>query len=110
MRLPFFCFMDSIDTIDFIDSIDFIDAIDLIDTAMAMILHFKPRLSIRQLFFLACLFVGTVAMGQQYKGTYWHNGSTFITVNQSVNINFCQVAFTVAFSLEIPTDKKDFHE
>ena len=80
--------MDSIDTIDFIDSIDFIDARDLIDTAMAMILHFKPRLSIRQLFFLACLFVGTVAMGQQYKGTYWHNGSTFISVldeNDSAN-------------------------
>ena len=47
---------------------------------MVMIQQIKSSLSMRQVFFLACLFVGTLAMGQQYKGTYWHNGSTFITV------------------------------
>jgi hypothetical protein len=45
-----------------------------------MIQQIKSSLSMRHVFFLACLFVGTLAMGQQYKGTYWHNGSTFITV------------------------------
>ena len=47
---------------------------------MVMIQQIKSSLSMRQVFFLACLFVGTLAMGQQYKGTYWHNGATFITV------------------------------
>ena len=45
-----------------------------------MIIQFNSSLSLRHLFLLACLLVGTFAMGQQYKGTYWHNGSTFITV------------------------------
>lgn len=33
-----------------------------------------------QSFFLICLVVGHLTMGQQYKGTYWHNGSTFINI------------------------------
>lgn len=45
-----------------------------------VIKQIKSSLSMRHVFFLACLFAGTLAMGQQYKGTYWHNGSTFITV------------------------------